>query len=457
MFLGWLVCSNQGSQLVNVLAKWGFEVVSLRWICYLSKDLEPRDGVPMRRVVVTGLGMVSPVGNDVETAWATTCDGRTAVDKISQFDASGLPVQLAAEVRDLDVNQLLDVKEQRRVTRFVKFAVKAAAEAVEMSGLPLADSNERVGASIGVGLGSIEDIEENTKILENKGPKRISPFFMPYTIANMAAGVVSIRHKLGGPNICPTTACASGTHGIGEAFLYIRSGMADAMVCGGAESTITPLGISAFAALKALSTRNDDPKRASRPFDKDRDGFVMGEGCGLLVLEDLESAQKRGAKIYCEIVGYGLTGDGYHITAPPEGAIGGERCMKMALDMGRVPIDEVDYINAHGTSTRLNDLYESQAISHLFGQHKTSLSVSSTKGVTGHCIGAAGGIEAVLTVMSIVSDVVPPTANCDSPDTDCGLDYTTQGANQRKIRYALSNSFGFGGTNATLAFRRFDS
>ena len=407
------------------------------------------------RVVVTGLGIVSPIGNRLKDAWDSAVNGRSGVGQISGFSRDDLPVSIAAEVKNFDPGPVVPPKERKRTTRFVSFALAAAQEAIEMSGICQGDDLDEVGVSIGVGLGGLQDIEVNTQILDNKGARKISPFFMPYTIANMASGMVSIKFGLGGPNICPTTACASGTHGIGEAFHYIRSGLARAMVCGGAEATISPLGIAAFTALKALSTRNDDPASASRPFDKERDGFVMGEGAGVLILEELDQARKRGAEILAEVEGFGMSGDGYHLTAPSPRGLGGQRCMKMALAMGNHLFDKVDYINAHGTSTKLNDLYESQAIMEVFGSRLSSLSVSSTKGVTGHCIGAAGGIEGVLSVASLMNQVVPPTANCVESDISCSLDYTPMEAKERKIEAVLSNSFGFGGTNASVIFSRF--
>lgn len=410
----------------------------------------------MRRVVVTGLGMVAPTGNNVKSAWEAALEARTGVDRISLFDPKDLPVHIAAEVKNFDPTTVLDAKEARRVTRFVQFAIAASKEAIADSGYDIQGNTERSGVSVGVGLGALYDIEENSITLRDQGPKRISPFFIPYTIANMAAGAVSMHNNLKGPNICPTTACASGTHGVGEGFLYIRQGLADVMVCGGAESTISPLGIASFAALKALSRRNDDPKTASRPFDAERDGFVMGEGAGLLVLEELEHAKKRGAKIYAEVVGYGLTGDAYHITAPAPEAEGGQRCMRMALETGNVNPEDVDYINAHGTSTEMNDHFESAAIQKVFGSHANKLGVSSTKGVTGHCIGAAGGIEAIYTVLAVKNGVMPPTANYKNADPNCPLDYIPNSAREKKVRVALSNSFGFGGTNATIAVRRFE-
>lgn len=415
----------------------------------------------MRRVVVTGLGMLAPSGNSVEAAWEGALAARTGVARISRFDPKDLPVHIAAELKGFELGDVLDHKEARRATRFVQYAAYAAREAMRDAGLLAGEgsdptSRDRWGASIGVGIGSLEDIEENTRILASQGAKRVSPFFMPMTIANMAAGMVSRIHQLRGPNICPTTACASGTHGVGEAFLYIKHGLADVMVAGGAESAISPLGIAAFAALKALSTCNDSPQEASRPFDLERNGFVMGEGCGLVVLEELEAAKQRGARIYCEMVGYGMSGDAHHITAPPPDGEGAQRCMEMAVSSGRVPKDQVDYINAHGTSTELNDKYESAAIAKVFGASARGISISSTKGVTGHCLGAAGGIEAVYTVLALSRGVVPPTANLRTPDPACPLDYTPLEPKERRIRYAMSNSFGFGGTNATIVFKRFE-
>ena len=407
----------------------------------------------MRRVVVTGLGMVSPVGANVEESWNNAVNANSGIDKISGFDASELKVKIAAEVKNFDPSEVISKKDQGRLTKFIQFSAVAAHEAIKDSGLDCEQNPHRIGCSIGVGLGALEEIEKNTKVLEEKGEKRISPFFIPYTIPNMAAGYVSILNGLKGPNLCPTTACASGTHGIGEAFNMIRNNAADAMVCGGSESTISKLGIASFTALKALSTSNEVPAAASRPFDAKRNGFVMGEGAGILVLEEYEAAKKRGARIYAEVVGYGLTGDGNHITAPaPEGE-GGARCMKMALEAGGIEPSDVDYINAHGTSTGLNDKFESMAIMSVFGDHAKKVSISSTKGVTGHCIGAAGGVEGVFTVLSIVKGLVPPTANLENPDEDCPLDYTPLKAVEKKVRVAMSNSFGFGGTNATVVFR----
>ncbi|MEN9835860.1 MAG: hypothetical protein RL011_2053 [Pseudomonadota bacterium] len=408
----------------------------------------------MRRVVVTGLGLVTPCGNNVPAAWDATLHARTGVGPITVFDASDLSVHAAAEVKDFTTGDVFEGKELRRTSRFVQFAGVAAHEAMLDAGLKdFVGDRDRYGVSLGVGIGGIAEIEASANVLRDHGPRRISPFFMPYAIANMAAGVVSRLNNLKGPNICTTTACTSGTHGVGEAFLYIRSGMADMMFAGGVESGITKLSIGAFASMKALSTHNDPPEEASRPFDLNRNGFVMGEGAGVLVLEELEHARRRGARIYAELVGYGMSGDAHHITAPaPEGE-GAQRCMRMALGMGQVPYDQVDYINAHGTSTELNDRYESAAIGKVFGSHAFELSVSSTKGVTGHCLGAAGGIEAAFTALSLYHGLIPPTANLRTRDPDCPLDYTPLKLRERKLRYALSNSFGFGGTNGTVVFK----
>jgi len=409
----------------------------------------------MRRVVVTGLGIVSPIGNTVEQAWGNAVAGASGIRKISLFDPSNLHVQIAAEVKDFDASNALDAKELLRTSRFCQFAAVAAKSAMEDSGLDSENSDTNLwGASVGVGLGALNDIEAAAINLEKRGPKKVSPFFLPYAIPNMAAGVVSKNHRLKGPNICTTTACSSGTHAIGEAFNLITQGAADVMVAGGAEAAISPLGITSFMNMKALSRSNDTPESASKPFDLNRNGFVMGEGCGLVVLEEYETAKKRGAKIYAEVVGYGMSGDAYHITAPaPEGE-GAQRCMRSALKLAKIAPDQIDYINAHGTSTKLNDMYETAATRKVFGAHASSLSLSSTKGVTGHCLGAAGGIEGVLTALAVHHALVPPTANYSTPDPDCDLDYTPNQARERKIVYALSNSFGFGGTNATIIFKQ---
>jgi 3-oxoacyl-[acyl-carrier-protein] synthase II len=402
------------------------------------------------------MGMVSPVGLNVQESWKNALAGKSGVGRITRFDSSQHTVHIAAEVKDFSVGDAMDAKEAGRAPLFLQFAAKATQEAMRDAGLKEGQYNpDRAGACVGVGIGSMDIFEENYKALLEKGPRRVSPFLIPHMIANMASGLVSRLNNLKGPNMCTTTACASGTHGIGESLLYIQNNLADIMICGGVESAITPASIAGFANMKALSTNNENPSEASRPFDANRDGFVMGEGAGIIVLEELEHAKKRGAKIYAEMVGYGMSGDAYHITSPaPEGE-GAQRCIKMAMSMGKIPVGEVDYINAHGTSTKLNDFYETRAIHGVFGAAAKSISISSTKGVTGHCLGAAGGIEAVFTVKAIEEQMVPPTASLKTPDPECDLDYTPLESKRRTIRYALSNSFGFGGTNATVAFKKY--
>ncbi len=413
-------------------------------------------GAKMRRVVVTGLGMIAPCGNSVDEAWDAILGGRSAVRGISLFDASQMPVRIAAEVRQFEPESLLGAKEARQSSRFVQFAAAAAAEAVEDSGLITGQNGDRWGCAIGVGIGGIDQMEEGAITLRDRGLRRLSPLFLPYVIPNMAAGYVAMRHGLRGPNLGTTTACASGAHAIGEAFMHIATGTADVMVAGGAEAAICPLCLGSFARMKALSTQNDTPQVASRPFDRDRDGFVMGEGSGVIVLEEHEHATRRGARIYAEMVGWGASGDAHHITTPPADGDGIARAMRGALEAARIPIDQVDYINAHGTSTAINDACESAAIERVFGSHTSSPAVSSTKGVTGHCLGAAGGIEAAVTVLTLQKSVIPPTANYATVDPECRLDYVVDGAREQPVRYALSNSCGFGGQNACLAFRRYN-
>jgi 3-oxoacyl-[acyl-carrier-protein] synthase II len=397
--------------------------------------------------------MVCASGNTANESWQNILEGGIGIGKISLFDASELPVQIAAEIKNLQVGDALDPKEQARSSRFVKVAAVAAAEAYRHAG-EHACPPERFGCSIGVGIGAIQDIENATLVMKEKGYRRVSPFFIPYTIPNMAAGIVSNRFNLQGPNICTTTACASGTHAIGEAFLHIRSGMADMMLAGGAEAALGPIALVGFANMKSLNTENDNPSGASRPFDVSRDGFVMGEGAGMLVLEEWERATKRGAKIYAELVGYGMSGDAYHITSPaPEGR-GAQACMQQALDFFDLPKGEIDYINAHGTSTKLNDLNESLAISRVFGERAREIAISSTKGATGHCLGAAGGIEAVFTTLALHHQICPHTANLKNLDPEMPtLDYVMHKPKEKRLRYALSNSFGFGGTNACLILK----
>jgi len=409
----------------------------------------------MRRVVVTGIGVVSALGTGVEKNWNALLQGNSGVDRITRFDASELPTQIAGEVKDFNAEEFIDKKEIKKMDLFIQYALAAAEMAMQDSALVInAENAERVGVLVGSGLGGLPTIEKYHEALAEGGYKKVSPFFIPMLIINLAPGQISIRYGAKGPNFSVVSACAAGTHAIGEAYHVIRRGDADAMITGGAESTITPLAIAGFNAMKALSTRNDDPQGASRPFDKDRDGFVMGEGAGILVLEEYEGAKARGAKIYAEVVGYGLTGDAYHLTAPaPEGE-GAARCMKMALKSARLNPEEVDYINAHGTSTPFNDYYETLAIKSALGAHSRKVMVSSTKGMTGHALGAAGGIEAVFSLLAMERGVVPPTINYQTPDPDCDLDYVPNTARQATVNVALSNSLGFGGTNATIIFKK---
>ncbi len=409
-----------------------------------------------RRVVVTGLGLVTPLGIGVEKTWHALLEGRSGVGKITHFDCSTYPVQIAAEVKDFDPSQYIEQKEIKKMDRFIHFAIAASDMAMKDSGLKITDDNaDRVGVIIGSGMGGLPMIEHYHKTLLEKGHRRISPFFIPMIIINLAAGQVSIRYGAKGPNSSPCTACATGSHSIGDAFRIIQRGEADAMIAGGTEAVITPMGIAGFTAMKALSTRNNEPERASRPFDIDRDGFVMGEGAGIVILEELNHAIRRGARIYAEVIGYGMSGDAYHITSPaPEGE-GAARCMEAALKDAGIRPEEVDYINAHGTSTKYGDELETMAIKKVFGEHAYRLSVSSTKSMTGHLLGAAGGVEAVITVLSIYHNIVPPTINLEKPDPACDLDYVPNKAKKMEVNCAISNSFGFGGTNACLIFRKF--
>ncbi len=409
-----------------------------------------------RRVVVTGLGAISPLGIGVEETWKAAVEGRSGIGRITKFDPSGLSSQIAGEVKGFNPEEFLPKKLVSRVDTFIQFAIAASRMALEDAALPLADLGPSAGVIIGVGMGGMGVVENYTLVLREKGYRRITPFFIPMVIPNMAAGQVAILFGAQGPNTAVCTACAAGNHAIGEAFKLVREGTAEIMICGGTESLITPLSVGGFAVMKALSTRNEEPERASRPFDAKRDGFVIAEGCGILVLESLEHAQARGAKIYAEIVGYGLNADAYHMTAPhPEGE-GAARCMEMALaDAGLSP-KEVDYINAHGTSTPLNDAAETKAIKRVFGEHAYRLAVSSTKSMTGHLLGGAGGLEAVFTVKTIAEGLIPPTINYEEPDPECDLDYVPNQARKAEVKVALSNAFGFGGTNAVLVFKKFE-
>jgi 3-oxoacyl-[acyl-carrier-protein] synthase II len=410
-----------------------------------------------RRVVVTGLGLVTPVGNSVETTWAALVEGRSGADYIKKFDTEKFPVRFACEVKDFDPLNYIEKKEARKMGAFIHYAVAASQEAVDDSGLQITDEiAENVGTYISSGIGDFWAIEREHEKLLKGGPSRVSPFFIPSAIVNLASGQVSIRHNAKGPNSATATACSAGAHAIGDSFKIIQRGDADAMICGGAESAITPMSVAGFAALRALSTRNDDPTHASRPFDLDRDGFVIGEGAGIMILEELESARRRGAKIYAEVVGYGMTGDAFHITMPDQSGSGAVRVMQKTLaDAGATP-EEVGYINAHGTSTPYNDKFETMAIKKTFGEHISKLAISSTKSMTGHLLGAAGGVEGVFSVLSIYRNMLLPTINYQTPDPDCDLDYIPNEAREVKVNYALSNSFGFGGTNAALLFKRYE-
>lgn len=409
----------------------------------------------MRRVVVTGLGVIAPVGNDVSSAWKGVVAGNSGISRITLFDPVALSVQIAGEVKDLDkvLTGVMEAKEARRSSRYIKLAAVAANEAITMAGSDLVSNPKRAGCAIGVGLGALEEIEKNTLNLTSGGQKKVSPFFIPYAIPNMATGLISKYHNLQGVNLAPAAACASGNQGIGEGFRTIKHGYCDVMVCGGAEAAISPLGIAAFANMKALSTRNYDPTVASRPFDRDRDGFITGEGAGILILEEIEHAKARGAEVMAEVVGYGNSGDAWHITAPRPHGEGMKECMVLALQEAQLNPEQISYVNAHGTSTPLNDWRESEAIGAVFGEHAHSLLISSTKSMTGHCLGGAGGIEAVFTVMAIKNGIVPPTINQEHKDDDCPWNYVPNNAVECDVKFALSNSFGFGGVNASLVFK----
>lgn len=409
-----------------------------------------------RRVVVTGVGLVSCLGLDTESTWEGILAGRSGIGPITRFDTTDFSTKIAGEVKNIDPLNFVDAKNARKMDRFILYAIAASDCAMKHSCLKITPDNaHRVGVYIGSGIGGFETIErEHEKFIHN-GPRKISPFFIPASIVNLAAGQVSIRFGAAGPNSATCTACSASGHAIGDSFKIIQRGDADAMIAGGAEAAITPMGVGGFAAMRALSTRNDAPEKASRPFDRDRDGFVVGEGAGILILEELEHARRRGARILAEIVGYGMSGDAYHMTLPPEDGSGAFRVMKAALEDAGIPPHKVQYINAHGTSTPPNDRIETMAIKRLFGEHAFKLAVSSTKSMTGHLLGAAGGLEGGITVLAIRDQILPPTINLDNPDPDCDLDYVPNQARKAPIEYALSNSFGFGGTNACLLFARF--
>lgn len=409
------------------------------------------------RVVVTGMGAVTPLGLDVASSWQGICEGRSGAALIDQFDAEAFSTRFSASVKGFSVEGYLESRDARRMDPFIQYGMVAGIQAFTDSGLEISERNaHRVGCAIGSGIGGIGSIEDTALLVEQKGPKRISPFFVPGAIINMIAGNLSILYNLQGPNLAVVTACTTGTHNIGLGARMIASGDVDAMLVGGAEMATTPVGIGGFAAARALSTRNDDPQRASRPWDADRDGFVLGDGAGILMLESLESAQGRGARIYCELTGFGMSGDAYHMTSPPEDGRGAAAAMQQALTDAGLNASDIDYINAHGTSTEAGDLAESLAIQSVFGASASDLAVSSTKSMIGHLLGAAGSVEAILTVLALRDNVAPPTINLDNPSPGCDLNYVPHRAQERPIRHALSNSFGFGGTNGSLIFSSLD-
>jgi 3-oxoacyl-[acyl-carrier-protein] synthase II len=409
-----------------------------------------------KRVVITGLGLVIPIGIGVETAWKNVCEGRSGIGPLTRFDPNGHETKIAGEVKGFNPENYIEKKEIKKMDLFIQYALGAAKEALEDSQLKITPENaEQVGVIVGTGLGGLPTIEKYHQVLLEKGPGRISPFFIPMLIANMASGQIAIHFGVKGPNSCVVTACATGAHCIGDAYRAIVYGDAKAIIAGGTEANITPLTVAGFNAMKALSTRNDEPEKACRPFEKNRDGFVVAEGAGILILEDLEFALNRGARIHAEIVGFGYTGDAYHITAPSPDGEGAARCMRMALrDAGLKP-EEIDHINAHGTSTPLNDATETQALKAVFGEHAKKVPVSATKSMTGHLLGAAGSTEAIFTILSLRDGILPPTINYEEPDPECDLDYVPNVARRKPIQIAMSNAFGFGGTNATLILKKY--
>ena len=409
------------------------------------------------RVVITGLGVISPIGNSAEEFWNHLLEGKSGIDYIKAFDVSEYPTKIAAEVKDFNPEDYMDKKDTKRTDRFVQFAIAASKMALKDSGIDMdQEDRDRVGVYIGSGIGGLGTFEDQYRTLLEKGPRRVSPFFIPMMIANMGSGQVSIELGAKGPNSLAVTACATGTNSIGDAFKIIQRGEADVMFAGGAEATIRPSGLAGFCSAKAMSTRNDEPQKASRPFDLNRDGFVMGEGSGVVVLESLEHAKKRGAKIYAEVIGYGMSGDAHHMTMPaPEGE-GAARCMKMAIRDAGISPDEIDYINAHGTSTEFNDKFETMAIKAALGEHAYKVAVSSTKSMTGHLLGAAGAVEAIVCALTIRDQIIPPTINYETPDPECDLDYVPNVARKGEVDVTMSNSLGFGGHNATIIIKKFE-
>ena len=409
-----------------------------------------------KRVVVTGLGLVTPLGIGVKPTWESLCAGKSGIGEITRFDCSAYATRIAAEIKDFKPEDFIPKKDARRVELFIAYALAATRMAIEDSGLVIDPTNEtRVGTITGCGLGGLRFMEDTVLRVAEEGPKWVSPFFIPMMIGNMVPGLISVHFGAKGPNSSLATACAAGAHAVGNSFRLIQNGTADAMITGGTEAVISPSCIAGFNSMKALSTRNDEPEKASRPFDRDRDGFVVGEGSGILIIEALDHALDRNAPIYAEITGYGMTGDGYHMTSPPPDGNGAVRCMAAALEDAGIDANQIDYINAHGTSTQLNDLYESRAIKTVFREHAHSLAVSSTKSMTGHLLGGAGGIETVFTALTIHKDVIPPTINYENQDEECDLDYVPNVARNKKVENAMTNSFGFGGTNATLILAKY--
>lgn len=410
-----------------------------------------------RRVVITGLGVVSPVGIDMDNTWKSLLEGKSGIDMITKFDTSDFSSRIAGEIKGFDPLDYMDKKEVRKMDPFIQYAVVAAAQAVDDADIPRSIlEGDRTGVYVGSGIGGIGAIENQHEILINRGPGRVSPFFLISSIINEASGQISIRYGARGPNSATATACATGTHAVGDSFRIIARGDADIMLAGGAEAPITPLGLAGFCSMRALSVRNDEPHKASRPFDIQRDGFIMGEGAGVIILEEMGAAIKRGARIYAEIIGYGMSGDAHHVSAPSLDGEGAYQAMRKALEDARISPSEVDYINAHGTSTPLNDKIETMAIKRLFGEHARKIGINSTKSMTGHLLGAAGGLETAVSALCLKNQVMPPTINYDFPDPECDLDYVPNKSRQASIRYALSNSFGFGGTNGALVFKKFE-
>ncbi len=415
-----------------------------------------KGGPLQRRVVITGMGLVTPIGIGVEDSWSALCAGKSGIGEITRFNASNYLTRIAGEVKGFNAEDFIPKKEAKRNELFISYAMAATRMAMEDSGLKIDSSNaDRIGVVTGCGLGGLGIMEDTILNVATKGPRRVSPFFIPMMIGNMAPGMISIHFGAKGPNLSLATACAAGAHAVGDSFKMVQNGMADAMITGGTEAVVSKTAVAGFNAMKALSTRNDEPQKASRPFDRDRDGFVIGEGCGILILESLDFALERGATIHAEMAGFGLTGDGYHITSPCPDGDGAVRCMQAALDDAGMAPDEVDYINAHGTSTELNDLYETRAVKAVFKDHAYKLAMSSTKSMTGHLLGGAGGIETVFSVLSVNRDEIPPTINYENPAEECDLDYVPNTARQTTVNAAMTNSFGFGGTNATLILKKY--